>query len=179
MSLTQKNGEPTYEEMLKFFPEAPVLNSKVEAAIKNGIPYHFDAPIITPGGNKKFVQSIGRPVMENGKCVRLYGTTLDITERKNIELELKKATQQLQLIIDAVPSLIAYIDNDEIYRFANRSYYTWFGKKRDDYIGKKVKLQLTQEIYEKQQSLIQQALAGELINFESEIPDKAGNLKCF
>lgn len=72
-----------------------VLEKAVEKAIEEGISYDLELQIITAKGNKKWIRNIGKPDFRNGKCVRIYGTTQDITERKEAEIELRKSNEDL------------------------------------------------------------------------------------
>src|SRR5262249_29771498 len=42
------------------------------------------------------------------------------------EQDLRKNEEQLRLIIDHMPGLIAYVDKDERYNFVNATYEQWF-----------------------------------------------------
>jgi len=85
-----------------------------------------------------------------------------------------ESASQLRLIADAMPALISYIGHDHVYRFANRTYETWFGHKRDELIGKHLREVLGQEAYALLQPRLERALAGERVFFESEIPYQSG-----
>jgi PAS domain-containing protein len=45
---------------------------------------------------------------------------------------------RLQLIIDSIPALIAYVGSDDIYRFANKGYAEWFGFAKDAIVGRSI-----------------------------------------
>lgn len=42
---------------------------------------------------------------------------------------------KLQSIVDALPTLVAYIDVDQRYQFVNAAYERWFGRPRAEIIG--------------------------------------------
>lgn len=44
------------------------------------------------------------------------------------ETALRRSEEQLHLIADALPVLIAYVDSQQRYRFNNRAYEDWFGQ---------------------------------------------------
>lgn len=62
---------------------------KIQAAIGDAIneaaPYDLELQMTTPMGNLKWVRTIGIPVMEGGKVVRLRGSIQDITAQKTTE----------------------------------------------------------------------------------------------
>ena len=55
-----------------------------------------------------------------GEPARLM-TTVDITERKRVEQALRSREEQLRLIVDNIPVLIAYVDPEHRYLFANQT----------------------------------------------------------
>lgn len=66
-------------------------------SIQDQTPYSVDYRILRPDGRVRFVVSHGEPIVENGQPVRMLGTTQDITDRKQLEEELRQA-QKLQAI---------------------------------------------------------------------------------
>lgn len=69
-------------------------------------------------------------------------------------------------IIDEVPALISYVDNDRRYRLVNRMYSEWFGRSREEIEGKAVREILGDTAYEALLPEIDAVLSGETINFE-------------
>jgi len=55
-----------------------------------------------------------------------------LRERVHAQQSLQRSEQQLRLITDALPVLIAYIDRQKCYRYVNRTYETWFGKAKEE-----------------------------------------------
>lgn len=43
----------------------------------------------------------------------------------------------LNATLDALPSLVSYVDKDLIYRYVNALYQDWFGLSKEHCIGKK------------------------------------------
>ncbi|MGH8806619.1 MAG: PAS-domain containing protein, partial [Noviherbaspirillum sp.] len=84
--------------------------------------------------------------------------------------ELRRSEQGLRLITDAIPALIAYIDKDEIYRFANRGYVEWFRRTKDDFVGRKVAEVLGPSMYADVAPYIHRALDGERVSYEVRRP---------
>jgi diguanylate cyclase (GGDEF)-like protein/PAS domain S-box-containing protein len=74
------------------------------------------------------------------------------------------------LVIDHVDAMLAYWDKDCICHFANHAYRNWFGKSRDEIIGKHIKKLLGPDLYNKNLKFITGALNGEKQVFEREIP---------
>jgi PAS domain S-box-containing protein len=96
-------------------------------------------------------------------------------ERDRAEVEIRKSEKQVRVVTDAMPALISYIDPNYTYRFANRTYYDWFGYLPDALIGKSMAEVLGKGAFEKLRPHVDKALRGEADIFETEVPyRKAG-----
>jgi signal transduction histidine kinase/CheY-like chemotaxis protein len=85
---------PKYEDSFTLLPEEdrPKMLAAVEAAIANGTAYMVEHGMIRPDGSICYVISRGEPVFdEQGQVVKLVGTIVDISDRKQIEQNLAKA----------------------------------------------------------------------------------------
>ncbi|MCU1273021.1 MAG: Chemotaxis protein methyltransferase CheR, partial [Bryobacterales bacterium] len=54
----------------------------------------------------------------------------DITEHQRLHHQIKQQEEQLRLVIDGMPGLVAYIGRDLRYKFVNRNYAEWFHRPR-------------------------------------------------
>jgi two-component system, OmpR family, sensor histidine kinase VicK len=52
----------------------------------------------------------------------------EIVERQQVEIALRRSEEQLRSITNALPVLIAYVDDRECYQFNNQAYTDWLGK---------------------------------------------------
>ncbi|MBI5385310.1 MAG: PAS domain S-box protein [Verrucomicrobia bacterium] len=66
------------------------IETAMKEAIELGQPYDLELELITAKGNHKWVRTIGHPVKENGKVVKVQGSFQDITERKRVENALRE-----------------------------------------------------------------------------------------
>lgn len=82
---------------------------------------------------------------------------------------LREREQELQLMIDALPTLVAYIDAGHRYRLNNRTYERWFGASRADIQGKHMREVLGETAYAKLLPEVERVLAGETVHFETEL----------
>lgn len=68
------------------------LEDAVQQQITDKEPYTVDLELETAGNNKKFIQSSAKALTDSfGDVYRIIGTAMDITERKLIELELRRS----------------------------------------------------------------------------------------
>jgi PAS domain S-box-containing protein len=84
---------PTFEGVLSRYEEgyAQMMEVQIKDAIEKQIPYDLELRLFTPAGVRKWVRAIGIPVVVDNKVVVLRGAITDITEKKEIELELLRA----------------------------------------------------------------------------------------
>jgi diguanylate cyclase (GGDEF)-like protein/PAS domain S-box-containing protein len=125
------------------------------------------------------VEILGRPMHnlihyvpdrdEDGVVQGLYGMVLDLTERRAVEVALARSEQRLRTITDNLPVLISYVDREERYQFCNGTYRDWLGQAPEQVVGRTVEDMLGAQAYAARRPMIQRALAGEHVEFDSEI----------
>ena len=115
----------------------------------------------------------------DGVLLFAFEVTEQVLARKLVEAsreEARRSAEQLKTITDTLPALVAYVDAEERYQFANRAYETWFGMKPEDVVGKTVREFVGEEIYARFQEPIRRTLAGETVSYEGELKRKDGAL---
>jgi PAS domain S-box-containing protein len=98
-------------------------------------------------------------------------------ERARAEAELRANEQELLLLTDALPVLVAYMDAQVRYRFVNKLYEEWFPRPRSDLVGKRVRDIVGEEAYANVQHWMDAALAGQRVTFEQFMPYKEGQAR--
>ncbi|MBO6586509.1 MAG: PAS domain S-box protein [Gracilimonas sp.] len=95
--------EPDLNTAIEFY-EKGKSRKEIEKAVENAIEHNesFDVEltIITAKGNKKWIRAVGTPEQANGECIRIFGSTQDITDRKIAEEKLKKAEQKYRNVVE-------------------------------------------------------------------------------
>jgi diguanylate cyclase (GGDEF)-like protein/PAS domain S-box-containing protein len=103
MGYDPAGGEPTYEELLRRYhpDDAPGQMASLQQMIQDGRPYECDFRVLGPDGTVRWMHTVGRGERdERGEVRRLFGTVLDVAERKrdeqrireyNVVLEFQKA----------------------------------------------------------------------------------------
>ncbi len=89
--------EPCLATAIDFFPEEVRgrLSEAIRRARVEGVPYDMELPFVTAKGRRLWTRAKGASEFKDGKCVRLYGTFQDITERAKIEKERDILQNQL------------------------------------------------------------------------------------
>ncbi|PSB48130.1 ATP-binding protein, partial [Chamaesiphon polymorphus] len=93
----------------------------------------------------------------------------EIDDRKQAETALRQSEEQLRLITNALPVLIAYIDDRECYQFNNRAYTDWLGQSLTAMHGTHMRQVWGNDCYQRMEPYIQTALAGQVVTYENEI----------
>ncbi len=101
----------------------------------------------------------------------------DISDRKRAEEGLRQREEQLRVITDTVPVLIAYVDGEQRYRFANMQYEAWFGRPWQQVLGQHVGDVLGEEAYETVWPYVERALAGEAVRFQQWVPYQGAGMR--
>ena len=92
---------PAYDVMLEkcIYPDdAALLHETFAKAMQSHTVYELEHRIVRPDGSVRWVYDRAHPYLdEDGKLLRYVGVTLDITERKLMEEELRKSRDELEI----------------------------------------------------------------------------------
>ena len=100
----------------------------------------------------------------------------EIQERKQIELALRQSEEQIRLITNNLPVLIAYVDAQQCYQFNNQAYNSWLGQDPADLYGNPIKVFKDPDYYQTICPYIEAALNGDQVTYESELIFKDGHM---
>ncbi|MGJ7915294.1 PAS domain-containing protein [Massilia sp. LXY-6] len=101
-----------------------------------------------------------------------YAMAFDITERKMSELRLAESEERLRTITDNLPVLIAHLDSERRYVFANAVHQSWLGKPAGQIIGKTMEEAFGADYLAPQAAALEQAWRGHASQCEHEIVRK-------
>lgn len=84
---------PTLDDSLSYFSEsdAEYILTTLDQAIREQRTFILELRTVTPGNEKKWVRVIGVPLVKDGQVTLVQGAIMDITAKKEDELELIKA----------------------------------------------------------------------------------------
>ncbi|MBC6434525.1 response regulator [Nostoc sp. HG1] len=89
--------EPTYVQILRMYhpDDRGLFEQTVSLAISEGLSYQKELRILHPGGQIRYVEARGASVFnETPEVIKLLGTVMDITDRKQAEVDLQFSEQR-------------------------------------------------------------------------------------
>jgi PAS domain S-box-containing protein len=173
----QQAGQLPISEYLKgVHPEdRGMVARSIKHCITHGTEYAEEYRLQLADGHIRWVFARGRCYKDHhGRPMRFLGAALDLTERKEMEQALRQSQTELQLIINAMPVLIGYVDREQRFRLNNSAYLEWYGLTPQEMYGKTIREVLGDEVYATRIDKIEAALAGKPCSFETNSPHRDG-----
>jgi diguanylate cyclase (GGDEF)-like protein/PAS domain S-box-containing protein len=112
----QTLGEPTYEEILRLhYPQdAEQLHQAVERSLSTGESYQLELRVVKADGSFQYTEARGKAELNaQGQVIRLFGTTQDMTGRRQIEDQLRASQHFIEQITELTPNLLYIYDHIE------------------------------------------------------------------
>ncbi|MCL2705730.1 MAG: ATP-binding protein [Spirochaetaceae bacterium] len=146
-------------------------------------PYDVEYRLRKKGGEYGFYRASGITIRdEEGNAIRVAGTLLDITEIKNLLLNLEKESAIFQTMFDSIPDLIFCKDTNSKYTRCNESLLQYFNLKEEDLIGKDdvSGLGIPENIAEDYKAMDRVVMDEiKIMTYEEYVPDPDGNMRLF
>jgi PAS domain S-box-containing protein len=98
----------------------------------------------------------------------IAGLLIQARRRARAERSLQQSEHRLLLITNSLPVLIAYVDADQRYRFANAAYLKWFGLDPKDVMGRRVAEVVGEEFYRTVYPHVMRVLSGEHVLYAQD-----------
>lgn len=93
----------------------------------------------------------------------------EIKVRTKAETALRHSEEQLRLIADGLPVLIAYVDKQQHYRFNNQAYQTWLGLSPPEICDRHLLEVHGEAEYQQINQYVATALEGETVTYERDL----------
>ena len=151
--------------------------STCERLSREGNDYEFEYRMIRADGTTVWISDIVSVEMENGEPGVLRGFLIDVTDRKEAEAALARSESRFAELADSLPALIAYVDVEQRYRFANREYQKWFGIPPSEVVGRTIREIVGDEAYRTIGPKAKTALSGQSVTFEAYLPFPDGTAR--
>lgn len=126
--------------------------------MRRGTPHNYER--VLPSGN--VIEIRGSPMPQGG-----YVTTFtDVSHYKKSEEALRASEKRIRFYTDNAPALLAYVDKDLRYRFANRAYRSLVGESDESLDGRSIEDILGPSELSKRSDHINDVLKGHRQHFE-------------
>lgn len=134
---------PTLAEALDFYaPEWRQRMSRVfNACVREGKAYDEEMEIVTAGGRRVWVRTIGEAVRErSGKITGVQGAFQDITDRKRVEQRLLESEERYRTLFEANPHCMWVYDLETLRFLAvNDMALDHYGYTREEFLAMTIK----------------------------------------
>ncbi|HYG39784.1 MAG TPA: PAS domain S-box protein [Cytophagales bacterium] len=111
----------------------------LENCIYFGKSFQLDHRVILAGNSIRHVNSRGKPVFNaKGKVVKVLGSILDITERKEAEIALGKSKKLFSSLVENSTDITTIIDTNGNIIFESPSFYHTLGYKENEILNESI-----------------------------------------
>jgi two-component system cell cycle sensor histidine kinase/response regulator CckA len=122
---------------ISFYEDQEAIENAFRRAVEFGESYDLELKFRTAKGNKLWVRTIGVAELKNGKTVRVYGNILDITDRKQAELDLRTSEDRFKRALENIPDVIVIYDKDLRVQYINSATHRITGQPESYFLGKR------------------------------------------
>jgi PAS domain S-box-containing protein len=152
------------------------VHALTHLALERAEPAEAEYRIIRPDGTVRVLHAwLQFERAPDGKTTRAFGTCQDITERKRAEMEVRRAREELQLVVDTTPAFISHYDRNFRLVWANKSYAARFGKEPGELTGSHLVDLIGEPAFRAFEPYLLRATGGESIQAELEVPYAEGS----
>ena len=123
-------------------------------------------------GSARYLSVSGDPVYDReGRFAGYRGVARDITAETLAEQHARQAAEELRLLADSVPAMIAYYDRDLRLRYANRQHAEFYGYS----LGRHMREVIGEDGWQEIQPHLERLGAGEDVRYERTVhrPERA------
>ena len=120
---TPPGFKPTLRDGITHFKEGysrDTIIARVKEAVKHGTPWEEDLQIYTHKGNLKWMRTIGKAEIIDGKCKKIYGSFQDIDQSKKAELEILKLYQEKDTILESIGDAFYRVEKNWLVTYWNK-----------------------------------------------------------
>ncbi len=150
----------------------PNDRANLKAALKQmaitRLPYQDTLRCVHPDGTVIWVMFKIAAMIVDQQIYGYVGTVDDITHVRKSVMALRESEARLRTIADTLPAMVAYIDNEQIFRFHNIAYEREFNRSGTSVLGKSIIETIGAERYATLSPYIERALNGETLSFEED-----------
>ncbi|MBE2214102.1 MAG: PAS domain S-box protein [Opitutaceae bacterium] len=111
------------------------IEEAVQAAVTQARPYDLELELVTAAGRRKWIRTIGHPIVEDGRVVRLRGSFQDVTAQHAASEALRAEEERFRQIAENINEVFWVTDGPEgrgRLTYVSPAYETVWGRGRED-----------------------------------------------
>lgn len=141
--------------------------------------YTLETEMYNKSGRTVFAESVMRFFRDAGGEIRILGVTRDVTERRQVQEELRLRAQEFSLIFENTQDAIFWVNPDTgIFINCNSSAEELLGRTREEILGQPITLAHPQHDGDKYEQIFRSGVAnGKPQSVEAEVLSKSGEIK--
>ncbi len=147
-------------------PDADAALQPFMDRVMSGEAVRFESQSEIKGRLHYFAQHYVPDLDPDGRTRGFFSVTLDISERKESEARASASERRLAVIADALPGLIAYLDQDLRLRYANATFHEWLGVAPAAVIGRPLAEVIGPDLFAQREPHLRTALGGRRVQVE-------------
>ncbi|HEY9665196.1 MAG TPA: PAS domain S-box protein, partial [Coleofasciculaceae cyanobacterium] len=171
----------TYKAFLKCLhpDDRLAVTQALEHSLRTGAEYDVETRIVWPDGTIRWVAGKGAVLYNpSHQAMRMTGTVMDITKRKQVELALERERQQLRQIITCAPVAMAMFDTQMCYLAYSQKWITVQGIQEQSIFGRS-HYEIFPDIPERWKLQHQRALQGEVLSVSEDIWEREDGINVY
>ncbi|PRX49808.1 PAS domain-containing protein [Salegentibacter salegens] len=93
---------PILDTAINFYKsekDKTTIRNAISMALNSGKGFDLEFEIITAKNNDKWIRTTGKPEFKNGRCIRIFGATQDITSRKLAQIRLENINDNIPGVV--------------------------------------------------------------------------------
>lgn len=154
-----------------------LIKAAWDSAFAARAPFNVEYRMRRADASYAWVHDVGTPrFATDGNFLGYARTFFNVTERRQAELAARERAEQLRLMADNIPALIAfYTSSDLRCQFANKAYARTYGWDERSIIGKTVSDVIGQQAYEAIAPHLEKIRQGQSVSYERQLTLPDGN----
>jgi len=129
---------PDVEHTINLFKagyDREVFAKAASDAIEREIPFDIELKIISGKGDERWIRATGEPEYKNGKCIRFYGFSQNVTKRKQAEEYVQLSEQRFKSLVQEGADMIAILDTNANYTYMSSTVESVLGFSASELVG--------------------------------------------
>ncbi len=129
---------PRSEDAIQFYKDGKSrerIQEALTALIKEQIPFADEFQIIDKEGKEVWVFVTGKGEWNGDRCVRMYGSIQDISERKRTEAQLLESESKFRSFVENLNDIIFTLDRSGTFKYITPNSQDILGYQMDQMIG--------------------------------------------